>query len=134
MKYLSIVIVFSVVLIGILAANNSLPHFIARFYDFPYGDKLLHFMLIGSCNGALILLAHQKKQIEVKRLLLVSLFSMMVATAEEFSQQAFPHRTFSYRDLAANYMGIVSAAFLVWSVATLVYQRREKALSLVKHY
>lgn len=131
MKYLSMIVVIFVILIGILASNNALPACIQQCYDFPYGDKLLHFFLIGSCNGALILLAHQNKQIQMKRVLGVTLFTLTAATIEEFSQQAFPHRTFSYKDLAANYMGIISVALLIVTVASIVHRKREKTISLV---
>lgn len=130
MKYFSFIIVLTVVLIGILAANNALPAFIQQFYEFPYGDKVLHFFLIGSCNGALIILAHRKRPITLTKVVWVTLFTMTAATLEEFSQRAFPHRTFSYKDLAANYMGIIFAATAITVVAYIVQTKRAKKCTL----
>lgn len=125
MKYLYFSVVLSVVCIGILAANDALPTFIQQFYDFRYGDKVLHFFLIGSCNGALILLAHKNRPADPKRVILITTISLVLATLEEFSQRAFPHRTFSYKDLAANYMGIVSFGAVVFTGMLLVEKMRQ---------
>lgn len=124
MKYLYGTVVLIVIAIGVLAANDSLPSFIQQLYRFRYGDKVLHFLLIGSCNGALILLAHQGRNISLKRVLCITCITLTIATVEEFSQKAFPHRTFSYKDLIANYMGILSFAALIMGSAFIIKAKK----------
>lgn len=113
MKYLYMSFMLFVVAVALLAANNSLPPFIQEFYNFPYGDKLLHLLLVGGCNGALLLFLQKQGNLTIKRVVVATLIMLLISTADEFLQQAFPHRTFSYKDLAANYMGIVGSAVVI---------------------
>ena len=47
MKYLAILFGLFILLVIVLADTEHLPRFIKVIYDFPYGDKLGHFILYG---------------------------------------------------------------------------------------
>ena len=102
--------------IVILANTGYLPYAIRRLYDFPYGDKLGHFLLMGLLSFVLnwTALASHPIPKPVSVILRVSLIFAFVVTLEEFSQQLFPRRTFSLLDLAFSYAGIAFFAFSVW--------------------
>ena len=111
-------------LIVFLADSGNLPRPIRKLYDFPYGDKLGHFLLMGLLsyvlNRTAILARQSSHQAErnapdlnlVRVLLTVSLLLAFFITLEEFSQQLFPRRTFSLSDLIAGYAGIIFFAWL----------------------
>lgn len=124
MKYLYMSFMIFVVTVAVLAAGNNLPPFIQEFYNFPYGDKVLHLFLVGGCNGALLLFLKKQGNLTTKRVIRVTVVMLLISTGDEFLQQAFPHRTFSYKDLAANYMGIIGSALTI-SFFTL-RQKKEK--------
>ncbi len=121
--WLSFSLIAFFLLIVFLADSGNLPRSIRKLYDFPYGDKLGHFLLTGLLSYVLnkraILTrqsAHQAERnasdLNLARVLLtVSLLLAFFITLEEFSQQLFPIRTFSLSDLVAGYAGI---AFFAW--------------------
>ena len=53
-KSLSIFPILIVLLIVILADSGNLPKIVSDLYDFPYGDKIGHFLLMGFLNYALV--------------------------------------------------------------------------------
>lgn len=125
MKYLYMSFMLFVVAVAVLAANNSLPPFIQAFYNFPYGDKILHLLLVGGCNGALLLFLQKQGNLTTKRVIVATVVMLLISTGDEFLQQAFPHRTFSYKDLAANYIGIVVSALAI-SLFSLRQKKQKK--------
>lgn len=109
-------IVICALLIVILANGGNLPRPITRLYDFPYGDKLGHFLMMGLLSfflnrTAIASLPNPKPATLIWK---VNLALAFIVTLEEFSQQLFPRRTFSLLDLAFSYAGI---AFFGWMVA-----------------
>ncbi|MBC8333900.1 MAG: VanZ family protein [Anaerolineales bacterium] len=108
--------VIMALLIVILANGGNLPRSITRIYDFPYGDKAGHFLIMGLLcfflnRTALASFPGSRPATLIWR---VSLILAFVVTLEELSQQYIPRRTFSLIDLAFSYAGI---AFFGWLVA-----------------
>ncbi len=122
-NWLTIALVIFTLLIVILADSGKLPRFIRALYDFPYGDKVGHFLLMGFLSYALnwtALTAYISKREEKRDNLdlnlgsviwTMSLFLAFFVTLEELSQQFFLKRTFSLCDLIFSYAGI---AFFGW--------------------
>ncbi len=79
----------------------------------PAGDKLLHFGLMGLL-ALLANFAFPRARLVVRelRLTLPTLVVLIVATLEEWSQVYLAARTFSWRDLLANYAGILLFGWL----------------------
>ena len=113
MKWLAILFSLLIILIIVLADMGALPHFLQVWKDLPYGDKAGHFILYGILTLLVDLalfrsLSNQSpKQVAVISGLILSLLIGL----EEFSQQFFANRTFSLKDLAAGYLGVI---FFTW--------------------
>jgi len=116
LKWLSVFLILSIIVVAILAGAGLLPAPIRALYDFPNGDKLGHFLLMGSVNFVLnwTALASRAAPQPASVIGKVSLAFAFFVTIEEFSQQFFPRRTFSLLDLGFSYAGIVLAAFFVY--------------------
>lgn len=96
------------VIYTIYAANTGKDFiFFHLIKQIPYGDKLGHFMLIGSLTF-LLNMALKIKKIKLASLsiLLGSLIIFTVISLEEFSQMFLANRTFDLVDLFFNYLGI----------------------------
>lgn len=73
----------------------------------PYGDKLMHFFLIGGFAFFMnLLLRNRKISVGKWAILLGSTLVFALMTVEEFSQLFVSTRTFELVDLACNYAGI----------------------------
>ena len=97
----------AIIVIILLADFRIIPKRVFTLYDFPYGDKIGHFFLMG-LFALLVNLSLNMRKISVFSLniLLGSLIVIILSTIEEFSQSFFPSRTASFIDLAASYLGI----------------------------
>ncbi len=118
-KQISIFLVIFALLITVLANIGYLPLSIYRLYDFPYGDKIGHFLLMGLLSFSLssTALASRASLANFRPasiVLKVSLLLTFFVTLEEFSQKFFHRRTFSLLDLAFGYAGIAFFGWLVW--------------------
>ena len=94
--------------------HGTLPLALGELYSFPGGDKVGHFVVMGTvttlCLASIRLLfplTLRKRSTIITLLILVAIF-----TAEEFSQRMIPSRTFSLMDLLASYAGTLSGATL----------------------
>ena len=116
LKWLSVFLVFFVIAIAILADLDLLPELFYDLYDFPYGDKLGHFLLMGLVSFVLswTALASHADPKPASVIWKVSLLVAFFVTLEEFAQRFFPRRTFSLLDLGFSYAGIALAAVLVY--------------------
>lgn len=73
----------------------------------PFGDKLGHFLLYGIMAWlANISINHRTIHIGNRRIPLGSLLIFSFACGEEFTQLAFPHRTFDWTDMLCDLLGI----------------------------
>jgi polysaccharide biosynthesis protein VpsQ len=97
----------AILLIVILADTRRLG-FIGAIYDFPYGDKVGHFLLFGLLSLVVNLAVFEARpQAEKVRLAWgTSIVLALMIGAEEVSQRWIPSRTFSLLDLAASYLGV----------------------------
>lgn len=102
--------VFALILTStIVAANIGLAQPLLHvLHEVPFADKLCHFLVIGILT---VLVIVSTSRLQAGNPVFVGLATMsaliVLATLEEVSQMAFPHRTFSYTDLLANYAGIL---------------------------
>lgn len=89
----------------------------------PYGDKFVHFFLIGVLsflvNRTVMKLFPRQSPKQVS--IIVTLFLLAIFTIEEISQAPIAGRDASFADLAANYAGIITFALLA-------YQTRKKVV------
>jgi polysaccharide biosynthesis protein VpsQ len=107
---------FLLFITGIIVGNNlgRLRGIIGWVDMLPFGDKLGHFLLIGTLafllnyalNGRMVKIGRQK-------ILLGCSIVAVAITIEELSQIWIPSRTFDLVDLTANYLGIGLAGW-VW--------------------
>ena len=121
LKWLSAFLVLLVIVIATLADTGLLPALIRALYDYPYGDKLGHFLLMGLVSFVLnwTALASHADPKPASVIWKVSLAFAFFVTLEEFSQQFFSRRTFSLLDLGYSYAGVAMAALLVWRLKRL---------------
>lgn len=102
-------LIFGVFLLFVIywADTGTMPSAIRAVYNFPYGDKVGHFVLYGMLalllNGA----AHQRTIKLLDRPLVIgSLIAASLALIEEITQIYFPNRSFDLIDLGAGLFGI----------------------------
>jgi polysaccharide biosynthesis protein VpsQ len=97
----------AIIVIILFADFRIIPKKIFSLYDFPYGDKVGHFFLMG-LFALLVNMSLNMHKISVfsVSILLGSLIVVILTTVEEFSQSFFPSRTASIFDLAASCLGI----------------------------
>lgn len=114
MKYLAILFSLFIIAVIILADNDAIPPIIRALYDFPYGDKLGHFILYGLLSLILTLtFLRALPNRDPKRVTLsVGLILALAITAEEYSQQYFSARTFDLVDLTASYLGLIVGGWI----------------------
>ena len=119
-NWFTIFFVICALLIIILADSGNLPRPIKDLYDFSYGDKVGHFLLMGLLSFFLnrTALASFSSHKPASVILTASLSLALFVSFEELSQQFLPTRTFSLTDLAVNYMGITFFAWVVWLSAS----------------
>ncbi len=120
MKRVAFIFGMFIVIIIILADARLLGR-LGAIYDFPFGDKVGHFLLFGLFSLVVNLSVFearsvpstgmQVKQDHRRSAVITSLIIAVFVGLEEFSQSWFPSRTFSLFDLSASYLGI---AFFTW--------------------
>jgi hypothetical protein len=91
---------FSLFLILRAADSGQIPPFITQLYSFPNGDKVGHFLLMGSVAFLLVM------ALPVPWRLRGLVFLAGVLTLEEISQLFFITRSFSLVDLACSLAGV----------------------------
>jgi len=99
------------------ADEGTMPKLIANLYNYPDGDKLGHFLLMGSLAfGVALALPRGWK---LRGLLILA----GLLTLEEFSQLLFARRTFDLLDLACSLAGVtVFGALNYWLVGQAAWQ------------
>ena len=112
MKRWAILFGLFIVAVIILADKGQLG-FLYFIYDFPYGDKVGHFILYGILSLLVNLTVFEARpHSDFKRLAIItSLILALLIGLEEYSQRFFSTRTSDIFDLAASYLGVV---FFVW--------------------
>ncbi len=116
---------FGIVIVGIiLLADRGQLGVVGRLYDFPYGDKVGHFVLYGVLSLLVNLAVFEAwpKRDRVSLALRASLLLALLIGLEEYSQRWFRTRTSSITDLAASYLGVTFFAWLAFKID----QRRQR--------
>jgi VanZ family protein len=110
-------LVFLVFLLVVIcwAASGNMPLAFRALYDFPHGDKLGHFLLMG-CLSLLVNLALGGHAVQVGpwRVLAGSLLVALFVSLEEMLQYVFPRRMPDFWDWAASMLGVILAGLIVW--------------------
>jgi polysaccharide biosynthesis protein VpsQ len=119
MKWLAILFTFLILLIIVLADMGALPHFLQVWKDLPYGDKAGHFILYGILTLLVDLALFGARLNQSQKWLTVTsgLILALLIGLEEFSQRYFANRTFSLKDLAASYLGVIFFSWLALRIA-----------------
>lgn len=115
MKWLTGVFILLLVAIVVAADRGRLPAFVGVLYNFPNGDKVGHFVLMGllSLLVNLGVLSGAGKRTG-RRAITASLVVAGLVTLEEISQEFFPSRNASWVDLAFSLAGIAVFGGLAW--------------------
>ena len=114
MKWLAILFTLFILLVIVLADAGMLAQYVGFVYEVPWGDKAGHFILYGILALLVDLTLFRSFPLQSpKRIALLSgLILALVIGLEEFSQQFFVERTFSYTDLIASYLGVIFFSWL----------------------
>jgi polysaccharide biosynthesis protein VpsQ len=114
MKWLAILFSLFIVTVIVLADEGLLGP-LRGLYDFPYGDKVGHFILYGLLALILNLYFLSRPHLNSKRLVFtVSLVLALLIGLEEWSQSRFPNRTMDIVDLLFGYAGVGIFAFIAY--------------------
>ena len=104
---------FAILIIGFVlfiwwrADQGQLPGFISELYNFPYGDKVGHFLLMGGLTFFLCLpFCLREKHRSNRRMFYVMFAVALIITVEEIIQHFFATRTRDLVDLGFSYAGI----------------------------
>jgi VanZ family protein len=104
---LSILFVLFLSMVIYFADRGEMPQFLTRLYAFPNGDKVGHFLLMGGFSLCVnLVLRCRRMRVYGISLLIGSLIVSVVVVVEEFSQQFFSNRTFSFSDYFFSLLGI----------------------------
>ncbi len=108
MKWLAILFTLFIILVIVLADAGVIAHYVGFIYNFPYGDKVGHFILYGIL-ALLINLALFRAYPDQSRIRLsvrCGLTLALLIGLEEFSQRYFSSRTSDLVDLTFSYLGV----------------------------
>ena len=107
-KVLPAILFFAFICCVIYAADRDDDNWLLELPGvIPLGDKLGHFMLYGVMAWlANISINHRTINIGKWKIPMGSLLVLGFAIAEEFTQLAFPHRTFDWADMLCDVLGI----------------------------
>ena len=113
-KSLAYLVILILIGISIGASTQSLGAVAPLVKSIPYGDKLIHFTLIGSLAYVVNFLLNFKRFTFLnKKWLLGTTVILIIMTLEEFSQKFLPNRDFELLDLTANSLGIFAATLVI---------------------
>ena len=106
-------VVYGAVIVAIIVlADTQHLGFLGRLYDFPYGDKLGHFLVFGLLSLMVNMAVLERRPGNAKVVLRATLVLAVLIGLEEFSQRWFPSRTSSAWDLMASYLGVATSAWI----------------------
>ena len=114
-KWLTVLFILLLAAIVFAADSGRMPGFVAGLYDFPNGDKVGHFVLMGllSLLVNLGVLSGPGRR-TLRRAITASLVVAGVVALEEFSQRFFLTRNSSWGDFASSLAGIIVFGGLAW--------------------
>ena len=106
--------------IVVLADQGRLPEFITGLYNFPYGDKVGHLVLMGGLSLLVNLVPSVHSR---RRHILAILLVAAIVSLEEVSQAWFVTRHSDLIDLAASLAGIVCWGGLGWWLKDVSFEK-----------
>jgi len=89
------------------ADSGNLPDYARVLYDFRYGDKVGHFVLYGGVALFLSLAFPRAFKVLFFRIPYVTVFFLLFALGEEWSQTLFPRRNPDFLDAACSALDII---------------------------
>ena len=118
MRRWAVLFALVIILLVVLADTGHLG-LLSRVYDFPYGDKVGHFVLFGLLSLLVNLAVFEARpQADLRQLAIwTSLALALLIGLEEYSQRWFSSRHSSLQDLAASYAGVIVFAWLAMLIA-----------------
>ncbi len=124
LRTITILFAFLIAAIIILADTDNLG-FLKFVYDFPYGDKVGHFILYGILSFLLNLtFLHSHLSRSSKKIVItVTLLLALAIGLEEWSQNFFPKRSPDWLDLTFSYLGVALGAWLAYKKSPLPISR-----------
>jgi VanZ family protein len=113
-KFFAITFFLFLLLVAYWADTDSMPKILSALTEFPYGDKIGHFILYGIL-AYLLTVAMPFRRVKILRwsLPLGLVLAAGFASLEEISQLFFVNRTASFVDLFSGYIGIAAAAVII---------------------
>lgn len=115
MKKIFAYLFIALILLIFIGASTQSLGFIGKFVQsIPYGDKLIHFILIGTLAYVVnFLMNFRRFSLWNRKWLLGTTLIFIIMTIEEFTQMFIPNRDFELLDLSANYLGIFTATLII---------------------
>lgn len=116
MKWLAVLFTVFIASIIILADLGFMTGPLRALRIIPYGDKVGHFVLIGTLTFLIAASLYQALPSLRPKLIAVSVAFILavIFTIEEVSQAPIPGRDASWADLFSNYAGIFFFSFGAW--------------------
>lgn len=124
-RWLAFFFAILIVLIIIAADLDLVPDLLNPIYAFPNGDKIAHFLLMGTLS-MLVSLGFKNERTRFLGIRRATLLLLILITLEECSQIYFDNRKFSITDMMANWGGIFIMGEL-GSALRSVITRQERA-------
>ena len=126
-RWLAFFFAILIVLIIIAADLDLVPDLLNPIYAFPNGDKIAHFLLMGTLS-LLISLGFKNERTRFLGIRRGTLLLAIIITLEECSQIYFDNRKFSITDMLANWGGIFIMGELGSALRSVMVRRgREQA-------
>lgn len=108
-----LLIIFGLCLVGIIILANTIHGVFGFVRYIPYGDKVLHFGLLGTLAFLVAQWVTLSRQsFSPSRLVMTGSLVAVLITLEEFSQIFIPSRTFDLTDMTLNILGIACGTLL----------------------
>ena len=107
---------YSIFLISLIVLDDmgKLKILVRLMKSLQYGDKFIHFFLIGALSFLVnrVVAQFSRGRSSERMSIIATVILLVIFTVEEASQIFFPGRTASFSDLTASYAGIVVFALL----------------------
>jgi VanZ family protein len=116
-KILALIAIAVVIGIIILADRGLAVQYFGAFYNFPGGDTVAHFLILGTLTFIVTWAFPQTKSFGSWQVPLAPLIILTLISIEELSQGFIPGRTLSLTDWLANFSGIVVGGLTGWKMA-----------------
>jgi len=125
MKWITMGFGLFIIFLVVQAGRGQFPAVFSYFRDFPGGDLLGHFLLMGVLTFLVAFTVAMRSALEVRAAIIGSVAVMaLLITLEEASQILLVHRSFSFLDLFSDYAGVL----FFGSLAFLAARRRRSGL------